>query len=141
MSLCLIILSYQKACIMKIIKKTVLPILLTGIWINISETIRWVFLIESYWIEHYQQLGIVFPTGPVTGIIWMIWGFMFASIIFILTRKFTLLQTTLLSWSFVFVMLWIVLGNVNMLPAGMLWIVVPLSLLEAYVGAWICKRY
>lgn len=126
---------------MNTLKKIILPILFTGIWINFSETLRWIFLAESYWIEHYQQLGIVFPTGPVRGVIWMIWGFMFATTIFILSRKFTLLQTTIFSWSVVFVMLWVVLGNVNMLPAGMLWIVAPLSLLEAYVGAWICKRY
>ena len=68
---------------MKNLKKTILPILLTGIWINVSETIRWIFFAESYWIAHYQQLGIVFPTGPIRGLIRMIWGFMFATTIFI----------------------------------------------------------
>ena len=122
-------------------KKTILPILLTGIWINISETIRWILIVESYWINHYQEMGLVFPTGIWHGMIWMIWGFIFAVVIFILSKKFTLLQTTFLSWFSVFVMLWIVLGNVNMLPAGMLWIVIPLSFLETLIGAWICKRF
>ena len=126
---------------MEMFKKTLLPILLTGIWINISETIRWLFFAESYWIEHYQQLGIVFPTDPARGLIWMVWGFMFATTIFILSRKFNIIQTTFLSWFVAFVMLWIVLGNINILPVGMLWVVVPLSLLEAYVATLICKRF
>jgi len=121
-------------------KKTILPILLTGIWINISETVRWLLLIESYWIEYYQNLNFVFPTGPVNAVIWMIWGFLFAVAIFVISKKFNLLQTTFLSWLVVFVMLWVVLWNIDILPAGILWIVVPLSLIETFVAAYICKR-
>ena len=121
-------------------KKSILPILVTGIWINIFETVRWVLFVEAYWVEYYQNLNLVFPTGPVSGLVWMIWGFCFATIIFILSRKFTLLQTTLLSWFVVFGMLWVVLWNIDILPIGYLWFVIPLSLFEAYIGALICKK-
>lgn len=121
-------------------KKIILPILLTGIWINISETVRWEFLIKSYWIDYYKNLNLVFPNEPVNGIVWLIWGFLFAAIIFILSKKFNLLQTTFLSWFVVFVMLWVVLWNVDMLPVCILWFVVPLSLFEAFIGALICKK-
>jgi len=124
---------------MEIFKQTILPILITGIWINISETVRWLLLVEEYWIDHYQNLNLVFPTGLESGLIWMIWGFCFATVIFILSKKFTLLQTTLFSWFVAFVMLWVVLWNINILPVGILWIVIPLSLFEAFVGAWMCK--
>lgn len=122
-------------------KKTIFPILLVGIWINISETIRWLFLIESYWIEHYQKMHLVFPNEPVNAIIWMIWGFLFAIIIFVLSKKFNLLQTALISWLAVFVMLWVVLWNINVLPVKILWYVIPLSFFEAYIGALICKKF
>lgn len=121
-------------------KKTVFPILITGIWINLSETIRWELLIKIYWIEHYQNLNLVFPNEPINGIIWLIWGFFFAIVIFILSTKFNLLQTTFLSWFAVFVMMWIVIWNVDILPQGILWFNAPLSLIEAFIGSLICKR-
>jgi hypothetical protein len=126
---------------MKYLKNIVLPILLTGIWINFSETLRWVFFVEPYWVEYYQNLNLTFPTGLINNIIWMIWGFSFAAIIFIISRKFTLLQTTLLSWFVSFVMLWIILWNIEMLPIGYLWFVIPLSLIEAFIATLICKKY
>jgi hypothetical protein len=125
---------------MKHLKKTILPILLTGIWLNISGTVKWIFLIESYWIEKYSALGIVLPTGLINNITWMIWGFLFATTILILSKKFNLIQTTLLSWFVAYGMMWVIVWNVGVLPTGMLWINVPLSLFETFVGALICKK-
>jgi hypothetical protein len=120
--------------------KTILPILLTGIWINVSETIRWIFLVKSQWIEHYQKMNLVFPTEPVNGMTWMIWGFLLAISIFIISRKFNLIQTTLISWFLAFIMLWMVLWNIAVFPINIIWIVVPLSLLEVFVGTLICRK-
>lgn len=125
---------------MEYFKRVVLPILVTGIWINISETIRWVFFVEPYWIEYYQNLNLTFPRGLTNNIIWMIWGFGFAAVIFILSKKFNLFQTTILSWFVTFVMLWLVLWNIEILPVGFLWFVIPLSFIEAFVGALICNK-
>ena len=111
-----------------------------GFWINLSETIRWLFLIESYWVEYYQKLGLIFPKGPLSAIIWMIWGFLFAILLYVLSKKYNTIKTTLISWFAVFVMLWIVLWNVNILPVKILWIVVPLSFVETYIGALIYKK-
>jgi hypothetical protein len=122
------------------IKKAILPILLTGIWLNISGTIRWIYLIEPYWLEKYNYLSLEFPTEPFNNIMWMIWGFMFALAIFILSKRFNLIQTALLSWFMVYVMMWVIVWNVGVLPTGMLWMNIPLSLLDAYVGAFICIR-
>lgn len=122
------------------LRKVFLPILITGIWINISETVRWIFLIKSYWINHYQTLNLVFPNKPINGIMWIIWGFIFAAIIFILSKKYSLIKTTFLSWFIVFVMSWIVLWNAGILPMGILVFVVPLSLFETYIGALISNK-
>jgi hypothetical protein len=121
-------------------KKIIFPILLVGIWINVSETVRWIFLIKSYWIEHYKNMNLVFPNEPVNAIIWMIWGFIFAVIIYILSKKFSLLQTTFISWLVMFIMLWIVLWNINILPLNILWYVVPLSFIETIIAVLICKK-
>jgi hypothetical protein len=125
---------------MKIFKKILLPILVTGIWINLSETIRWELIIKSFWVESYEEIGLVFPTALWNNIMWLVWGFMMATVVFILSKKFNIIQTTLLSWSVVFVLLWLVLFNIEILPPGILLYNVPLSLLEVFVAAFICKR-
>ena len=122
-------------------KKIILPILLIGIWINIFETIRWELLIKSYWVEQYENLGLIFPDGLKNNITWMIWGFLFAAIIFVLSKKFTAIQTALIAWFTVFVMMWVVMWNMSLLPIGLLWTNAPLSLVEAYIAALICKRF
>ncbi len=127
--------------IMKSAKQIVIPIFITGIWINLSESIRWIFLIEPFWIEKYQGLNITFPDENVNMIAWMIWGFFYATTIFILSRKFSLIQTTFLSWFVAFAMMWVIVWNVGVLPTGMLWFNIPLSLFETFIGALICIKY
>ncbi len=121
-------------------KKTILPILLAGIWINLSETLRWIFLAKPCWLEHHQNLGIVLPEEPINMIIWMIWGFIFATTIFIFSRKFNLWQTTFLSWFLFLPLLWIVLWNLGLLPEGIVLIAAPLGLIEAFIAALICQK-
>ena len=122
------------------LKKTILPILLIGIWLNVAITIGWLFILEGYWIEKYNSLNLVFPTGLINNITWMIWGFMLATIVFILSKKFNKLQTTLLVWFVAFPMMWIIVWNVGVLPTEMLLFNVPFTLIVTYIGALICKR-
>jgi len=125
---------------MKILKSTILPILLATIWISISEFARNEFLVKSYWTDHYKKLGLIFPSEPVNGAIWGVWSLLFAIAIFIISKKFTLWQTTLLSWFVGFVMMWVVIGNLGVLPYGLLLYAIPLSFLEAFVAVLIIKK-
>ena len=63
---------------MKTVKQTILPILLATIWISISEFARNEFLLKSYWKDHYQSLGLVFPSEPINGAAWGLWSLCFA---------------------------------------------------------------
>jgi hypothetical protein len=125
---------------MQTIKKTILPVMLATIWISISEFFRNELLLKSYWTEHYNKLGIVFPSEPINGAVWGLWSFLFAISIFILSKKFTLTQTALLSWLVGFVLMWAVIGNMGVLPYGILLTAVPLSLLETFLATVIIKR-
>ena len=125
---------------METIKEMILPILLTTIWISISEFVRNEFLLKSYWTEHYENLGLVFPSEPINGAVWGLWSLCFAIVIFIIAKKFTLLQTALISWFLGFVLMWLVVGNMNVLPFGILPFAIPLSLLEAYIASLIIKK-
>jgi len=122
---------------MTMIKKTVLPILVATIWISISEFVRNTFLVRNFWIEHYQNLRLTFPEQPINGAVWGIWSLCFAIAIFIFSKKYTLIQTTFLSWFVGFVLMWLVIGNLGVLPLGILSIAIPLSLLEAFLASFI----
>ena len=123
------------------LKTTVLPILLATIWISISEFVRNEFLLKSYWTEHYQNLGLTFPSEPINGAVWGTWSLVFAVVIFILSRKFNLWETTIIAWIAGFVMMWLVTGNMAVLPYGILPYAIPLSLLEAFLAAWIIRKF
>ena len=120
--------------------KKVLALLTATVWISISEFVRNQFLLKQYWIDHYKSLGLVFPLEPVNGAVWGIWSVLFAALIFILAQKFSVIQTALISWFAAFVMMWVTIGNLMVLPFGILWFAVPLSLLEAFVASWIIKK-
>lgn len=120
--------------------KSLLTILVTGIWVNVSEFFRNELLFKSYWTNHYQSLGLTFPSQPINGALWGMWGFVFAGMIFMLSRQFSLLNTVIIGWVMGFVLMWITLWNLSVLPIGLLVYAVPLSLLEVLVAAYLCKR-
>lgn len=122
---------------MKFLKQTILPILLSTIWISISEFARNELFFKSYWIDHYQSLGILFPSGLINGAVWGLWSLLFAIAIYVMSRRFSLWETTLLAWFVGFVLMWVVVWNLNVLPVRLLSVAVPLSLLEAFLASWI----
>ncbi len=118
-------------------KNTFLAILLSTLWISISEFVRNTFLLHHHWVQHYQNLGILFPEQPINGAIWGIWSLCFAVSIYIFSRKFSLVQTALFAWFIGFVLMWLVIGNLGVLPFKILPIAIPLSLLEVFVASLI----
>lgn len=121
-------------------KKTIVPILVAGIWISISEFVRNEFIVKSYWVNHYSELGMVFPSAPINGAVWGIWSMAFAAAIFVISKKFDLLSTTFLSWFVGFILMWLVIGNMGVLPFGILAYAIPLSLLESFIATFLIKR-
>jgi hypothetical protein len=123
-----------------LMKRTVLPILLATIWISVSEFVRNEFLLKDHWTEHYASMGLEFPSEPLNGAIWGVWSLCYAIAIFVISKKFTLGQTTLLAWFIGFVLMWLVVGNLSVLPLDILPFAVPLSLLEAFIAALIISK-
>jgi hypothetical protein len=125
---------------MNLQSRNVYAVILTGIWVNASEFFRNEFFLKKDWIDYYKSLGMTFPSKPLNGMVWMAWGFLFAAAIYLISRKFNLLQTTLISWLLGFVLMWLVIWNLNVLPTAILIYAVPLSLLEVFIGSYICKK-
>ena len=120
--------------------KPVIAILASTAWISLSEFFRNQVLLQSYWIEHYKSLGLAFPSKPFNGAMWGLWSLFFAFAIFTISKKFDFLSTFLLSWFIGFVLMWIVIGNLGVLPFAILPYAIPLSVLEAFVAVWITRR-
>jgi len=121
-------------------QKIALPLGLATLWIALSEFLRNEVLFKFFWTDHYAALGLVFPSEPLNGALWVVWSLLFAVSVFILSQRFTMVQAALLAWFMGFVLMWVVVGNLGVLPYGLLLPAVPLSLLEAFVAAWIIKR-
>ncbi len=121
-------------------KKTILPVLLATIWISLSEFVRNEFLLKQYWTGHYEAMGLVFPSEPVNGAVWGIWSFFLAIAIFVVSKKFGLWQTIGLMWFVGFILMWLVIGNMGVLPYGILLYAVPLSILEVGIATLIIRK-
>ncbi|MEZ4859189.1 MAG: hypothetical protein R2781_10300 [Flavobacteriaceae bacterium] len=125
---------------MKNLKNIVLPVILATIWISISEFLRNEFLLKNYWTEHYEKLGLTFPSEPINGAIWGIWSLCFAMGIYVIAKKFSFAQTTIIAWFMGFVLMWIVTGNMSVLPFEILTFAIPLSILETFLAVLIIKK-
>jgi hypothetical protein len=119
--------------------KMVLAVVVAGIWVGLCEFVRNQFVLVSQWQNHYRGMGLEFPSKPVNGMMWMVWSFLMAGTTFAISRRFNLPQTTLIAWVMGYVMMWVVIGNLSVLPVGMLPIAVPLSFVEALGAAFICR--
>ena len=120
--------------------RAVLAIVLSGIWIGLCEFARNQFLLISQWRGHYQGMGLVFPSRPVNGMMWMVWSFLLAGTVYAISRRFSLWQTTFLAWVTGFVMMWVVTWNLLVLPVATLPIAAPWSFVEALGAAFICRK-
>ncbi|MCB2219353.1 MAG: hypothetical protein KQI35_03085 [Bacteroidetes bacterium] len=120
--------------------KPLVAVILATIWISISEFVRNEFLLKSYWTDHYESLGLVFPSEPVNGAIWGLWSLLYAMGIYFISKKFSLWQTTFIAWWLGFVLMWVVTGNMLVLPFSILPYAIPLSVLEAFIASLIIKK-
>jgi len=122
-------------------KKAIAPIVFAALWIVFSEFIRNQVLFQDLWVEHYNSMGLTFPTAPINGVVWMIWSLLFAAVIYVISSKFSTRQTILLSWTVGFLMVWLVIGNLGVLPYKLLIFAVPLSLLEVCVATLLITKF
>ncbi len=121
-------------------RRPVLAVMLAGVWVSLCEFARNQVLLSPQWQEHYRDMGLVFPAQPVNAMLWAGWAFLLAGTVFAISRRFGLWQTTFLAWVMAFVMMWVVIWNLSVLPLGILPIAVPFSLIEAFGAAFICRR-
>jgi hypothetical protein len=117
-----------------------LPVIAAGLWISFSEFFRNEFLLKEFWTSHFASLGLKFETLPANGLLWGVWSFALAYLVFKLFQKFSFWESVFLAWLPSFFMMWVVVYNLQVLPLGILVAATPLSLLEVAVAAEIIKK-
>lgn len=121
-------------------KKPVIAIISAGLWITFSEFARNEFLFRLFWTSHYQALGLKFETLPVNGVLWLVWSFVLAAMIGVLLTKFSFRETLAIAWVMGFILMWIAVFNLQVLPLPLLIFAVPLSVLEVAVAEYIIRK-
>lgn len=121
-------------------KKIILAVLASGMWVNLSEFLRNELLFKQFWIDKYDSLGLAFPSSPVNGALWAFWGFAFAGCVVYLCHKLKFKEALLISWVMGFALMWIAVGNLNVLPYGLLLIALPWSIVEVALAILIARR-
>lgn len=122
-------------------KKSFVAVLLASVWIVISEFVRNELLFKYFWVDTFNNLGLTFETLPINGLLWFVWSVLLAVLIHRLLRITSQKETIILSWLCAFMMMWITVYNLQVLPLGLLIFAVPLSLLEIFVAVIILKRF
>lgn len=120
--------------------RQVSAVALATIWISFSEFLRNQLLFKAFWTDHYASLGLVFPEKATNGAIWGLWSLGLALLIYLLAPKFTFRQTVAIAWFSGFVLMWIAIGNLGVLPLRLLVPAIPLSIFEVLVATLIVTK-
>lgn len=120
--------------------RTIAAIVAAWAWVGFSEFLRNQLLFEQLWVDHYRSLGLDFPNAPLNAALWMVWALVFVGVVWVISRRFSLWQTAALAWVLGFVLMWLVIGNLGVLPFVLLGFAVPLSMIEAAGAAFIVAR-
>jgi hypothetical protein len=121
-------------------KKVIKATSITMLWIGASEFLRNQLLFVETWRTHYTNNGMLFPEKPINGMVWMLWSLTLAGCIVFLRKKLTRNETFVIGWVMAFVLMWLTIGNLSVLPYALLWFAIPLSLLEVYVAVRIAEK-
>lgn len=107
---------------------------------NISEFVRNEIFIKKIWVSGFNEIGLSFPSSPINGAVWGVWAFIFVAVLAWSTKSLDTLKSTIICWVCGFLLLWIAMWNMGVLPNGLLYWAVPWSFVEVYIAALICNR-
>lgn len=120
--------------------------LLVNIWVQFSETLRYLIFVVPRMEARVGELPEA--SGLVLGI-WIVWGTLLTALTVFLFWMYanifgnsinTILKSATLSWAFVFVLFWIGISNMGLSEWKLLWITLPLSWMEIFVATYIASK-
>lgn len=130
-------------------KKFLLLVLITSIWIHISEILRFFIIVLPEMRRSLAPLPQAIPIDGIRLFIWGIWDTVLTIAIvyitWICTKHFgkttkAALLSSVVSWTTFFLLFWIAMVNMNLSKLSLLIYTLPLTLIETTIGAWICIK-
>lgn len=133
-----------------VLKEFVLISLITSIWVNISELVRYFGYVRPKMQEFFSYI-------PEMGKIWdiqilAVWGFwdtlltcLYVFLFWLCAQVFgnnlkSIVISGVMSWAFIFVLYWVATANMLLAEWSNLLVVLPLALLETLVASFIASR-
>lgn len=120
--------------------KNTIAILAAAVWISLAEFLRNEFLIQSSLSVPLQGMGHYLYTEPNNGNATGFWALAIALLMFMISRKFNFWITAFTGWAAGFILLWVFGSHVLEAATSSLAFIVPLSVLEMILAAWIIVR-
>ena len=123
--------------------------MIVSIWVNISEVFRYFVIVRP---EMHDHLATVTNVADMNVIIFAIWGVwdtvltgLFVFLFWLCSNVFgnnhrTVILSGLVSWCFFFLLFWVGMANMNLSNWSFLFVVLPLTLLETFVAAYIASK-
>ncbi len=131
------------------LKSFVIIVLITSIWINASEVFRYFILVMPKVKAYWGNLESVADMNWTIFGIWGIWDTLLTAMIVFLfwlyTQRFgnnirSILISAVLAWVFFFVLYWVGVANMGYSDWSILWITLPLSLIELIIANFIASK-
>lgn len=130
------------------LKQFVIITLLVSIWIHISEVFRYFVLVMPRMKTFFQDQSGIADMNMGIFSIWGLWDTLLTAILvfvfWLYARSFgntakSVWVSGIFVWMAVFVIFWVATANMGMSEWSILFITLPLSLLEMLVGAWMAS--
>lgn len=123
--------------------------LITSIWINASEVFRYFILVVPRVKAYWNNLEFVADMSIGIFAIWGLWDTILTAMVvyifWLYSRVYgnnirSVITSSILSWMFFFVLYWVGAANMGYSDWKILWITLPLSLLELLVASFIASK-
>ncbi len=135
-------------------KQFIIVTLITSLWVQASEIFRYFVLVIPRVKTFWNDLGTIAHMDILIFLIWGVWGTVLTGMVVYFfwlyaqvygNNRKSIWISGILSWMFFFVLFWIGAANMGYSDWSILWITLPLSLIELIVASWIAsllfKRY
>lgn len=130
-------------------KQFLIITLIVSIWINISEVFRYFVLVRPRTKAFFKERTDIAAMDFEIFSIWGFWDTLLTAILVLVfwlyaksygnNQKSILVAGTIV-WAAVFVIFWVATANMGLSSWDILWITLPLSLLEMLVGTWLASK-
>lgn len=131
------------------LKQFTIITLVVSLWVNLSEVFRYFVLVMPRVKAFFGDRAGVAEMNWKIFSIWGLWDTLLTAVLvfvfWLYAKSFgnntrSIVFSGVLVWASIFIIFWVAMANMGLSKWKLLWITLPLSLLEMLIGAWIASR-